>query len=743
MIFNTPNNTLVVLPTFRAVRELQANQPDGFLPKFATLEEFFKSVKFINGYKKASNIVRKLLLKKAATGIFGAAELGFESEFLRFLKTSDFLFRFFDELFAEEVEFNALILSDTYAKFDDHLNVLKTVWNRYTSLLTEYKLYDNSYPVEFDFNRSYLDSFESVEVFFGGYATRRELSILKKLTKYKDVVLYVTVTSNNKRMFTRLKELGFDIYQYGSYKLCLNDKTFSLLENEKITQNINSYSLKTRLDQAILVQDLISDLVTNGIDAQKIAVVTPDEDFAKMLKLVDEKRNLNFAMGIKDEALYNKLLAIADNKCELLSLQKPQNIEELFALLNEQAYEEPIAKAKDALLFDASLTIKDVAHIILSELESIDDVGGGKITVMGLLETRNVSFDGLIIVDFDLATVPKPSTKDLFLTSDIKKRAGLPTKQDRDALQAFYYEQAINKSKNIFVLHSGEESHFFKLLNLPSPKKFGEISIKKYIKQQNIKETPINLLALKLKTVEWSHTKLETFFICKRRFYFKYIMNIKDNDPLAKKSVALELGEKFHAILYKNPDMNKKEIIKNLLLEPSSEAFKIECRKLFFALDSFCKTNVNFRNAGFKTIYKEDSFAANIAGYKFTAKIDRVDYDGDKYNIIDYKLGKNIKIQNPKEELDRTNFQLAIYALALKEKVAKDKSLEKYLLDTNAFLWAISEEKLVYETDLFNSIDILNKKLLLLPEEETEFIKCDKISSCHFCNYKIMCGIEL
>ena len=48
---------------------------------------------------------------------------------------------------------------------------------------------------------------------------------------------------------------------------------------------------------------------------------------------------------------------------------------------------------------------------------TIDDVRGGKITVMGVLETRNISFDGVIIVDFNDNHVPKKSDKDIIALS--------------------------------------------------------------------------------------------------------------------------------------------------------------------------------------------------------------------------------------------------------------------------------------------------------------------------------------
>jgi len=52
---------------------------------------------------------------------------------------------------------------------------------------------------------------------------------------------------------------------------------------------------------------------------------------------------------------------------------------------------------------------------------SEDDVRGGKVTVIGVLETRGGNFDGVIVPDFCDDFVPRRSQKDLFLNTNIRK----------------------------------------------------------------------------------------------------------------------------------------------------------------------------------------------------------------------------------------------------------------------------------------------------------------------------------
>ncbi len=52
---------------------------------------------------------------------------------------------------------------------------------------------------------------------------------------------------------------------------------------------------------------------------------------------------------------------------------------------------------------------------------------------MGVLETRGVSFRGVVIVDFNEGIVPASSSKDMFLNSAVRAFAGLHTRNDREA----------------------------------------------------------------------------------------------------------------------------------------------------------------------------------------------------------------------------------------------------------------------------------------------------------------------
>ena len=97
------------------------------------------------------------------------------------------------------------------------------------------------------------------------------------------------------------------------------------------------------------------------------------------------------------------------------------------------------------------MSVKSIIGLFLQRLgtRTLDDVRGGKVTVMGVLETRSVEFDAVIIVDFSDSNVPKKSDKDMFLNTQIRELANLPTMNDRENLQKHYYDLLIAHSKEV------------------------------------------------------------------------------------------------------------------------------------------------------------------------------------------------------------------------------------------------------------------------------------------------------
>ena len=76
----------------------------------------------------------------------------------------------------------------------------------------------------------------------------------------------------------------------------------------KINENIDIKAFASRLNQISYIKHSIVSCANKGINPENIAVVLPDENFAKELELFDNEKYFNFAMGknILNKNLYQK-----------------------------------------------------------------------------------------------------------------------------------------------------------------------------------------------------------------------------------------------------------------------------------------------------------------------------------------------------------------------------------------------------------------------------------------------------
>jgi len=183
---------------------------DGPLPTILTIGEFEQRVLLAPGRTVLDND-RRILMLRDASDFQHFHTLGFDRDFLRFLSHAPFLFGLFDELINEEVPISALNLADTYAEYDQHLNVLEHLLTAYRERLDIHHCSDPiTLPGHYRLNRLYLKRFDAVEIHFEGYLSRFEQRILQETAAV--VPTYLSLTLD--RFSTKLAQ------RFGHYDLC-------------------------------------------------------------------------------------------------------------------------------------------------------------------------------------------------------------------------------------------------------------------------------------------------------------------------------------------------------------------------------------------------------------------------------------------------------------------------------------------------------------------------------------------
>ncbi|WP_323664928.1 PD-(D/E)XK nuclease family protein [Aliarcobacter butzleri] len=754
------------------------------MPFILTIDEFLKKSISLSNLKYCEEEHRVLFLNEAIKNI-DIKKLGISDNFTKFLKQSDYIYRFFLELASEKVEIEEIQNVDTYDFYLEHLEILKAIKKKYIEILENNSYVDKiNLDKHYEINENFLDKFQDIELHFEGYFTKVEFEIVEKISQKIDTKIIFYSNSYNQKSLEVFKNLNINLKIDYKYKIDLTNKI--IIDEEEIKSLLESYEIKgfsSRLNQIAYIKSCIEKSVLNGVNPKDIALVLPDESFVSSIELFDDERYFNYAMGksIKNKELYQISNAIylylsedeeknisnisylkidkefidksikpfwnkVTNKELFVSItdfikQKEKNIELI------EKYDELLYKLNITLFSNENkILLKDVYKIFLQKLSSItlDDINSGKITVLGLLETRAVSFDTVIICDFNESYIPKISVKDKFLSTRLKQLANLPTQFDRESLQKYYYKRLMSSSKNVFISYVNSEtnqiSRFANELFEKNIVTDTNDSFYKHILYDNHKISYFDediISKIDLTKFIWSATSFKNFLECKRRFYLQYILKINEH-TISLKPKGYELGDIIHSILEDYYSKDNKNSIEELFLKyKSSNPF------LTLDLEVWKKKLLNFyefdkqRLKNREIIMIEKEFNCSFNNINIKGIIDRVDKFEDNYEVIDYKTSSTLSVDTLKTYEKSVDFQLEFYHIAL-QQLFKNSNIKAFYYDLNDCL--LKEEVAIQE-----KLELLSSKfdeLKELSKNEINFLKCEDKSNCLYCAYKIICNRE-
>ncbi len=181
--------------------------------------------------------------------------------------------------------------------------------------------------------------------------------------------------------------------------------------------------------------------------------------------------------------------------------------------------------------------------------------------IMGYLETRALDFDTVIMVSVNEGIIPAGKSTDGFIPNDIQVANGLPTYRDKDAISAYHFYRLLKRTKKAYYIYNtvseglgkGERSRFIEqLLYEYAPKYPGSVtSVMAVMKAERIVPTPIAYThtsesIAKICDRKFSPSAVNTFLTCTLKFYFQYVLGIREYDEMKENPDASVRGNIFH-----------------------------------------------------------------------------------------------------------------------------------------------------------------------------------------------------
>ena len=172
--------------------------------------------------------------------------------------------------------------------------------------------------------------------------------------------------------------------------------------------------------------------------------------------------------------------------------------------------------------------------------------------VMGILETRALDFENLIILSMNEGVFPTAESSPSFIPYNLRKGFGLPTHEHHDAIYAYYFYRLIQRARRVTLVYNsstdglktGEMSRFMHQLLFESKQAIRQETVVSGLgipgeKTIEIAKTPgvmeqlegYNTLNGGRRTL--SPSALKNYLVCPLRFYFRYLAGLKEPEEVS------------------------------------------------------------------------------------------------------------------------------------------------------------------------------------------------------------------
>ena len=162
--------------------------------------------------------------------------------------------------------------------------------------------------------------------------------------------------------------------------------------------------------------------------------------------------------------------------------------------------------------------------------------------VMGLLETRNLDFDHLLVLGCNEGNVPKSSDIPSFIPFLLREAFELTTPFRQDSVYAYHFYRMLQRAKDVTLVYGnvtdstnrGERSRFMSQLLVESGKhisqKILQTNEESVIRTRTMVEKDADIQSRLSRLQRISPSALNKYMRCELLFYYSYILGIRDHD---------------------------------------------------------------------------------------------------------------------------------------------------------------------------------------------------------------------
>lgn len=379
------------------------------------------------------------------------------------------------------------------------------------------------------------------------------------------------------------------------------------------------------------------------------------------------------------------------------------------------------------------------------------------IQVMGVLETRLLDFDHLLVLNVEEGVIPRKPQYGSFIPYYLRKYFGLRTADEEVSIYSYNFFRLFRRCQDVTLVYTDSTSGVsrrsmsrFVMQILVSP----QFSVRRYQLVENNTITPVlfepkevDQTTISSVITSLSPSAISTYLSCKRRFYLEQILHYRSNVTPGLVLAPNEFGTLVHDTICALA--NGQEPVMDTVLHPieSMVALKYAERAIQYHRKEPVVKLISMEESHYKPI------TCSSGTVRVGGRIDRLDIvrrDGVEYKrVVDYKTGS----YNQKE-LSAPSW----------DAVFEDGSIYRYILQTLIYCYAAEADipelhfvRALEDEDFSPKVtvdgvpvdnfavvrDEFQRRLTELVERilnTTEFPLCPQNKCPLYCPFKLLCG---
>jgi hypothetical protein len=487
---------------------------------------------------------------------------------------------------------------------------------------------------------------------------------------------------------------------------------------------------------------LVSTFYEKGLDAQLFVEITRNDLFreafcglhSRDIKKIEERiiEGRIFTLKAQNARLIESTPSLHKGFSQLERMYGADDFERLFEELSDffarfkgkKAYD--FYAVRDIVLNEAMKLRQFTPTVFERPLQILLEVLARKrypvlglyregIQIIGLLETRGITFKRVYVPSFNEGFFPFRGGKDVLLNANVRNLLGLHTLLDREDLQFYYLKRIIDASDRTVLLslddRTGETdvksryAYYFEDLYSVEKKdpqyilpfatgdcrdrESGGYQGNQYSADGIFPEKappPVQSAILRSPVLKLSRLDLDTLKRCETKYYISRVLGIEGAEALSREIELSEVGRAVHELffkLYSAPGEKQQykemfeELFRGFFEKPmfySGEEALLK-RILHANLLQVLENDLERFDDGYRVCaeFAETDFSAKVKGREWTytlrGRIDRVDMlPSGGYEIIDYKTGTLPGNGDHFETKGFKEVQLGVYGLMFKKK---------------------------------------------------------------------------